>query len=229
MDEARRESLESPPRSSLCGDVSGEKTRLVQSEALPEERESEASLHGLFRFYYRPIYYLFLRSGLAPHDCDDLAQETFLQVFRGLSSFRHDSSLGSWIYKIAINMLRRRLRHGRAAKRRGELVSLDAQSDEGERLEYKLVDSRGNEDSPLNFLLREEQRQRLLQAVAEMPVQMRRCALLRYDRGLKYREIAAVLDLSIQTVKSHLFQARERLQASLSEQRPSALGGDDDG
>lgn len=227
MAEAHRE--ESPPQNSLYEDVSDGEARPVHNELLQEESEPEASLHSLFRFYYRPVYYLFLRSGLAPQDCDDLAQETFLQVCRGLSSFRHDSSLGSWIYKIANNILRRRLRYGRAVKRRGELVSLDAQTDEGERLEHKLVGDRGGEDNPLHLLLKEEQRQRLLQAVAEMPVQMRRCALLRYDRGLKYREIAAVLDLSIQTVKSHLFQARERLQASLSEHRPNALGGDHDG
>src|SRR6185295_2600636 len=99
---------------------------------LEKDVESETFLHSLFCFYYRPIYYLFLRQGFSPHDSDDLAQETFLRICRGIKSFRHDCSLEAWIFKIALNVVRRRLRYSRAAKRRGEVVSLDSRHDPSE-------------------------------------------------------------------------------------------------
>lgn len=184
----------------------------------PLEGDSKSEfLHALVSCYYRPAYRLFLRRGFSPQDSDDLAQETFLRVCRAFDTFRHDSSLEAWIFKIALNVLRRTFRDGQAAKRRGTVISLDAQEDERETLE-KLVYEQGSEGDPLDRLLQSEQQRRLKKAVDEMPAQMRRCALLRFDIGLKYREIAVVLDLSIQTVKSHLFEARERLKAILSDQ-----------
>jgi len=198
----------------------------ADTDGLEDEPESEEFLHSLFRSYYRPIYYLFLRQGLSPQDSDDLAQETFLRVWAGFQSFRNDSSLQTWIFKIAVNVLRKKFRHDRAAKRQGDLVSLDSPAEEGEAaLEERLPDEARSDDHPLSLLLREEQRRALFQGMVEMPVQMRRCALLRYDRGLKYREIATVLGLSIQTVKSHLFQARERLRETLQEQQNGVAGG----
>jgi RNA polymerase sigma-70 factor (ECF subfamily) len=60
-----------------------------------------------------------------------------------------------------------------------------------------------------------EQRAVLRQALAELPPKMRRCVLLRIDQDLKYREIAALLRVSIETVKSQLSQARDRLEAEV--------------
>jgi RNA polymerase sigma-70 factor (ECF subfamily) len=59
--------------------------------------------------------------------------------------------------------------------------------------------------------------ERLLMALRRFPPQMRRCFLLRFDQGLKYREIAAVMHLSIETVKSQLGQARQRLRSEVGD------------
>jgi RNA polymerase sigma-70 factor (ECF subfamily) len=59
--------------------------------------------------------------------------------------------------------------------------------------------------------------ERATRALQDLPEQMRRCFILRFDQQLRYREIAAVMQISIQTVKSHLHQARERLKAILAE------------
>lgn len=183
-----------------------------------DQEYSEAFWASIFRFYYPPVYALFLRRGMSPEDSDDLAQETFLRICRALRKFRHESSLETWIFEIAMNVFRRSRRDSRALKRRGIHVSIDGPTDDvGRKGEYDVIDERATAESGINQLLQEEQRQRLVQAVADLPPQMRQCALLRYQQGLKYREIAVTLDLSIQTVKSHLFSTRERLKGELSE------------
>lgn len=217
--EVRREPLGAVPAEVLPEQWSTARARLDATEWMEGAIDSEAFLRTLFRFYYRPIYYFFVRRGFSPHDSEDLAQETYLQVCRGLKTFQHESSLDAWIFTIAQNVLRKTVRRSHTAKRRGSVISLDTDEDQWEAPpQERLSDPRSAESTPLHELLHEEQRTRLLRTVAEMPDQMRRCALLRYDRGLKYREIAVVLQLSIQTVKSHLFQARERLKATLSEE-----------
>lgn len=71
--------------------------------------------------------------------------------------------------------------------------------------------------SPLDDALCHERRQKLRKAIEALPGQMRRCTRLRVEQDLSYREIAAVLKLSIETVKVHLFQARKKLKVNLQE------------
>lgn len=68
---------------------------------------------------------------------------------------------------------------------------------------------------PLEETLRDESRRLLREAVGELPPSMRRCVQLRIDRSLKYREIAAILMVSVDTVKTQLHQARQRLKGDL--------------
>jgi RNA polymerase sigma factor (sigma-70 family) len=72
------------------------------------------------------------------------------------------------------------------------------------------------EGTALDSMIERERRAALLKALKELPPQMRICCELRYIRGLKYHEIAAVMKVSIETVKAHLHQARKRLQEILN-------------
>jgi RNA polymerase sigma-70 factor (ECF subfamily) len=94
--------------------------------------------------------------------------------------------------------------------------SLDADTEDRLRqLHEKVSRQSPAPQSPLEDLLEKERLDRLRAAILEMPPQMRRCFFLRYLRGYKYREIAYLMKISIQTVRAHLHQARSRLTLDL--------------
>ena len=70
---------------------------------------------------------------------------------------------------------------------------------------------------PLDRLIAEERLQQLREALLDLPPQMRQCVLLRLDQELKYREIAEVMNIAVNTVKSQLAQAKDRLRTRLEE------------
>ncbi len=180
-------------------------------------------LDQLFERYSRPVSYFFARRGFSKEDCRELTQETFLGAHKGMERFRRDASVETWLFTIAANIWRNELRRRSAEMREGFMVSLDKLLVEGQQLEEQDPLSRASD--PLAATLAKERRRLLHEALQELPDQMRRCVLLRIDQELKYREIAAAMQISINTVKSQLFQARERLQARLSEiadQQPGA-------
>ena len=170
-----------------------------QADIHPDER-----FFRIFRQNYRRVYVFFVRKGFSDQECEELVQETFLRVYRNLRSFRGESSFDTWLFEVAAGVYRNELR-GRSAQKRGvPQVSLEE-------------DSPDEQSDPLDDLLSGERRRVLLEALAELPPQMRRCVELRVHQDLKYREIAEVMMISIDTVKVHLFQARQLLKTKLSD------------
>lgn len=171
----------------------------------------EEHFRRLVDLYYTPVYQVFSKRGFAPDDCLDLTQETFLGIYTGIGSFRREADFDTWLFKIAMNAFRKRLRWRSADKRRGEEVSIDGGEDD-EAMPIPLASS---EPAPAEAALQRERSQVLRKAMDKLPEQMRKCMALRVDQDLKYREIAVVLRVSSETVKAHLFQARKRLQEML--------------
>lgn len=180
----------------------------LQSGTAPEE-----SFRRIFDHFYPPLIRTFERWGFESEDSLDLAQETLFQVFKSLPRYRGESQVSSWIYAIARNIYRNELRLRGAQKREGREVSWD-RSIEGGGSGWDLP---VEEPSVLQRMELSERTEALRHAVASLPEQMRRCVTLRINSGLKYREIAIVLGISIETVKAHLHQARKRLQESLGD------------
>ena len=148
------------------------------------------------------------RKGFSPEERRDLTQETFLGIYKGLGGFRHESRFESWLYRLATTTYLKRLRSAATDKRRGhEVVHDEAAPPPGTAPPTR--------DDPLRGMLREERREALRQAVRALPDQMRRCLTLRIYHELSYREIATVMKIEIDTVKAHLFQARERLRSTV--------------
>ena len=164
----------------------------------------EEDFRRLFDLFYPRLVCFFARRGFPPQDCLDLTQETFLGIYRGIGSFRRDSRFETWLFSIATNAFRKRLRRGVAGKREGREVSLEPAED-----------ARDEAPVPGEDALRKERSRLLREAVEKLPEQMRRCLVLRVYQEMKYREIAALLRLSPETVKVHLFQARRRLREEL--------------
>jgi RNA polymerase sigma-70 factor (ECF subfamily) len=186
--------------------------------ALQAGEAPEENFRRLFLVYHRPVYGFFSRRGLPPDACQDLTQETFLGIYRGMGTFRMGMPFDAWLFTLATNVYRKRLRRERAGRRRGEEVPFetDPETDSrpgGSRAETIAASDLGpGEDS-----LRSERARLLREAVEGLPDQMRACLVLRVYHDLKYREIAVAMGLSIDTVKAHLFQARQRLRAGLGD------------
>lgn len=178
----------------------------IQSASVREE-----PFRRLVDLYYTPVYQVFAKRGFSPDDCLDLTQETFVGIYTGIGSFRREADFDTWLFKIAMNAFRKRLRWQKATKRRGEEVSIDGE-DEDEAAQISLVSP---EPAPAEAALRRERSRMLREAMDKLPEQMRRCMVLRVEQDLTYREVAVVLRLSPETVKAHLFQARRRLQETL--------------
>ncbi len=176
-------------------------------EAFQAGVDRERQFQILIDCYYRPVQRFFARKGLAPEICLDLTQEAFIGIYRGLEAYRPEARFETWLYRIATTTYLKSLRSRNAGKRTGQEVSTDAMDGKGPALK-----ARGGQ---LDTVLLKERRAQLEEAIRELPRQMRRCLVLRIYQELSYREIAAALQLSIDTVKAHLHQGRRRLKERL--------------
>jgi RNA polymerase sigma-70 factor, ECF subfamily len=139
-------------------------------------------------------------------DARDLCQEAFLKAYRGLGTFKKDARFSSWLYQIALNVCRDRLR-----RRRGrQLVSFDDMDEASQAASTPSV------PTPLQLAEANDLSFRVARAVAELPPDQREVIVLKEYQDLTFAEIADVLDLPLSTVKTRLYrglvQLRERLE-----------------
>jgi len=142
----------------------------------------------------------------------DVSQEVFLKVFRTIHRFRGQSTLRTWIYRIAVNQARNRHRFWRR-RHRADQVSLDQH-----------IKAHGDfrstaDEDPDRLLAQKQLGERLQQALDELPFDQRSVIILREVDGLSYEEIAFSLDVAVGTVKSRLMRARQVLRRRLSDAR----------
>lgn len=176
-------------------------------------RSSEELFHQLFERYYRSVVYFFGRRGLSPDESQDLAQETFLRVYKSLDSLREGKAAKAWLFIAATNLWRNEVRNRNAQKRIGTELPLDERV-----VQAAAVGNPGSSPAgALAGLLTQERADLLRKALAQLPPRMLRCVLLRIDQELKYREIAVIMQVSVDTVKAQLHQAKERLKELLGE------------
>lgn len=189
------------------------------TEEIIRQLKRAASLEGNFRLlferYYGRVYRFFRRKGISPEDSRDLTQETFLAVYEGLKDLNQESYFEVWLYRIALNGYRNEIERRRAKKRAGGHASFEEEESSMDRLPA----SRGVADSaagPLDVVLEKERKEKLREALQSLPQQMRRCVHLRVAKELSTREIAAIMCISVNTVKAHLYQAQQALKVRLS-------------
>lgn len=171
------------------------------------------SFRRLFHQHYRLVISFFLKRGISPDESEELTQETFLRVYKSMPAFRGESRFGTWLFQITANVYKNYCRTRATQKRDAQEVSLEEPGSGGP------ADPawESGDAGPLDGVLAEERSKKLRRAFEELPPQMRRCVMLRVDQDLKYREIAVQMDVSIDTVKAHLFQARQILKNKLGD------------
>ena len=159
------------------------------------------------------IYGLLYRMTENPEEARDLTQETFLRAFQSIRSFRGDSDLRTWIYRIAINQARNRWRWWRR-RRRDSTVSIDS-TDENGRPALVATLKAENVQSPEQDTLAHERERILRNALKDLRRVYRETVILRDIEGFAYEEIAVALDISVGTVKSRLARGRQELRSKL--------------
>jgi RNA polymerase sigma-70 factor (ECF subfamily) len=144
------------------------------------------------------IYSLACRMAGSPEDGEDLLQEIFLQAYRKLNTFKGDSSLGTWLYRLALNHCLDYVR-SRQAKMKKLTESLDAETG---------IEPTARRDTPIARI-------DLDRALERLPDGCREAFVLHDVEGLDHREVAALLGVAEGTSKSQVFKARLKLRALL--------------
>ncbi len=188
--------------------------RLVERLVARDER----AFATLVRAYERRVFALVLRMIGNRAEAEDLAQEVFVQVFKAIGSFRGESKLSTWIYRIAINLCKNRSKYLRV-RHSGQEEQLDALQDR-----VPMGDAKGANVASVerpDEMMAGKQVERIVQnAILELEPSFRECLVLRDVEDLSYEEIGAITGLPEGTVKSRIHRAR----AQLKELVESALG-----
>lgn len=180
---------------------------------------SEDAYAWLIARYHQPIYSLVYRILNEPADAADTTQEVFIKVFRGINRFNGESSLKTWIYRIALheasNHRRWWFRH-KAKETSMEPADNGETSEGGPGLGLKdtLVDEGV---SPFENIVQGELRTRVEQELQQVQEPYRTTVILRDIEELSYEEIAEVMETSLGTVKSRLMRGRDALKKRLEQ------------
>ena len=169
----------------------------------------EAAYEALLRTFQQPVYNLVSRLLRDSSDACDVVQEVFLKVFRKIGSFRGESGLKTWIYRIALNEAHNHSRwHGRHRRRE---VGLEGGEDS--RGYCDTLPATG--DSPFDYVLDRECQRLVEAALADLSPGFRSVLVLRDIEDLSYEEIAEILQIPLGTVKSRILRGREALRREL--------------
>ncbi len=171
---------------------------------------------NLFDEHGSTVYRYFSRKGFSLEDSMDLTQETFLEALRSWDNYRGDASHRTWLFAIMNNVWKQTLRKLSAAKRDAAVISFEDWILDGEASRWEEQTGLEAAGEPLDQALSRERSEWVRDALVDLPESMRECILLRLDQGLKYKDIAALLKMPIGSVKSQLYQAREKLRENLA-------------
>jgi RNA polymerase sigma-70 factor (ECF subfamily) len=150
--------------------------------------------------YQRQIYSLCFRFVRTHEDASDLTQDVFIRAYRSLPRFKQESSLGTWLYRIGVNVC---------------LTRVSASSGKDRSVPLGDTHAVSLEESPADALLRDERAAEVRAAIARLPKKQRATLVLRAYQELPHEQIAAILGSSVGAVKANLFHALKNLKKLL--------------
>lgn len=206
------------------GNIASALTFPSDEAALIEELQagSEEAFTWLITHYHQPIYSLLARTVQDRADAADLAQEVFVKVFRGVGSFHGESSLRTWIYRIALREASNQRRWW--SRHREQEIPIETELTDGDSgtpvlLKDQLVDAGA---SPYEQAARAEEKNRVEAALQQVPEPFRTTLILRDIEGFVYEEVAEMQGVNLGTVKSRLVRGRACLKALLTAPKAAA-------
>jgi RNA polymerase sigma-70 factor (ECF subfamily) len=171
-----------------------------EAELVQQARAGDVTaLNALYREYVNRVFGLCLRMVGDRERAEELTQDTWVQVWRQLTSFRGEARFGTWLYRVAFNVVRQA---ERTERRRRQRIPLD-RSPPATSLPARTE--------------RPDERVALERAIARLPDQARAVLVLHSIEGHTHAEIGRILGIAEGTSRAHLYQARERLRRELSE------------
>jgi RNA polymerase sigma-70 factor (ECF subfamily) len=164
-------------------------------------RGDEGAFQELVDGYKDLVFALIARTIQDRSRAEDLAQDVFLRIHRGLPYFRGEARLSTWIYRIVANV---------CVQERGQQVNAGATlSLDDTRAPVRTPAAADRQFSDL------ELRDRLEKAIAQLPAQQRLLVAAHYLQGVRYEDLAEALRMPLGTVKTHLFRAKQQLRRLL--------------
>ncbi len=143
-----------------------------------------------------------------PSEVLDVTQEAFIKAYRALPNFRGDSAFYTWLYRIAINTAKN---HLVAQGRRPPRSDIDAEEAE----QYEAGGDLREYATPERMLMKDEIERVVVEAIEQLPQDLRTAITLRELEGLSYEEIAQAMGCPVGTVRSRIFRAREAINKRL--------------
>ena len=167
----------------------------------------------LMRKHQKQIYNFTYRSLGSVEEAEDLTQDIFVAAFKGIRGFRGEAKFSTWLYRIALNQTRNRIKY---LARRNFFARLTkkAESDQGHQMDSLDALPDGS-PSPEQWTMSKDLAYQAQQCLNELPHQARQILILRDVQGFSYEELSEMLSLKPGTVKSRLHRARSVLQECL--------------
>ena len=191
------------------GDQAGIDDRSADRELMARvQRGEEAALGPLMERWERPVKSVIARLVFNASEAEDLAQETFVRVWQQREKFRAGAEFRPWVFSIAINLARNRLRWWR----RRPVVSLEdwsempASADRGQR---------GEEPAGAESLERAERASAVRAAIAALPIELREAIVLFEYEEMSQAEIAAAVGATVKAVETRIARAKDKLRTAL--------------
>lgn len=176
-------------------------------------QRDEQAFNELVLAFEARVFRLVLRMVGRRDEAEDMTQEVFVQVFKAIDQFRGDAKLGTWIYRIAVNLCKNRVKYNARRHRDGHL---DLDGSEGRFTHEQATGVTSGETSRPDHMVLGYQAERIVQrCLAEMDPDFREVLVLRDVECLSYEEISAITGLPEGTVKSRLHRARAALQSAV--------------
>lgn len=199
-------------------DAEWDEQKLIEKLAARDER----AFNVLVRTYERRVFALVVRMIGNRAEAEELSQEVFYQVFKAIGSFRGESKLSTWIYRIAVNLCKNRAKYLKVRKQ-------DAQVEFDEHAERSpLADARGSNVGQIarpDEMMEGKQLEQIVRAsILEIEPAFRECLVLRDVEDLSYEEIGEITNLPAGTVKSRIFRARAQLKELVEKKLGEKVG-----
>ena len=189
--------------------TSTEADALDRADMVKLQAGHEAALNDLMARHATPVFHFLCRMVGNEDDANDLAQETFVRVFKSAKSYRAEQKFSTWLFTIAANLARNHFRW----RSRHPALSLDAENPETEQTLGNTLPA--NSPSPKESALAAERAATVRQAVQKLPEDLREAIVLCEWQELSLAEAATVLETTPKAVESRLYRARGILREQL--------------
>jgi len=178
---------------------------LSDKELVRHCQADPGAFEELVRRYRRAVFAYAVASTGSREDAEEVAQDVFVKVYRAAHRFNSQYSFTTWLYKIASNTCKNKLRSRRRDRRN---VSLDG--------EDSAIVAVSSDDGPLEAYRRNVEIAQVRDAIRALPPRYREVLYLRYVGGLSYKDISHVLDLSLGNVEARIFRGKQKVRQKLA-------------